>query len=122
VYHYDAIELRLAFKSVESYEQAEEECRQLMVDSKKVMAAGSAISGGGGGISAAMSFRPGAKKKEEGAADEDLLLDKPLSDGDYGEMAKLEALLDKVSKLKEEAIAARDGWQEATEGDTVEVE
>ena len=29
-YHYEAIELRLVFKSVESYEQAEDECRKLL--------------------------------------------------------------------------------------------
>ena len=103
-FHYEAIELRLAFKSVESYEAAERECKALFKDSEKLKKSG----GDGGGISAAMSFRPGAKKTA-GGDDVDLLLDAPLTTGEKGEHSQLTALLEIVDELKSEAKAARSG-------------
>lgn len=102
-FHYEAIELRLAFKSVESYEQAERECTRLLAEHKKALKGGKEKPS----ISAAMSFRPGAKKADVDGNDE-LLLDGPLGGGANGELAKLEALLGKVTQLKDEALAARD--------------
>jgi len=67
------------------------------------------------------SFVPGAKKPPasagKGAIDDDddetSMLEKPLSEGDYGELAKLNKLLVLMTKLKDEAIAAREAVQEA---------
>ncbi len=114
--------MRLAFKSVESYSMAENECQALLAAHKACQKAEM-----GGGIAATISFRPGAKKPPsgKGAADDDVefpLLEKPLSDGPSGELKKLETLLAKVSQLKEEAIEARDAAGKAEKDEAVSIE
>ena len=65
-----------------------------------------------------MSFRPG-KKPAAGVDNEDLLLDKPLTDA---ESSKLTALLEKVRGLKEEAIKARGNLGAGDDDEAVDVQ
>jgi len=116
----ESIEMRRAFKSVESYSIAEEECKTLLAEHKKIL---SGAKGDDGGLISMVSFRPGGKAPAKKGGDDDdddvAMLDQPLTEGDYGELAKLTKLLALMSKCKEEAVAAREA---AANADAVDIE